>query len=43
VPVFRVPRHDPPEDAAAVLPATTPPKGAVRTMPNVVGRQGLEP
>ena len=29
--------------AAAVLPATTPPKGAVRAMPTSVGRQGLEP
>ncbi|SQD96886.1 MULTISPECIES: zinc ribbon domain-containing protein [Parafrankia] len=29
--------------AAAVLPATTPPKGAVRAMPTLVGRQGLEP
>ncbi|WP_045875827.1 recombinase family protein [Pseudofrankia sp. DC12] len=29
--------------AAAVLPATTPPKGAVRAMPTLVGRVGLEP
>ncbi len=43
VPVFRVPRPDPHEDAAAVLPATTPPKGAVRTMPNVEPVRGLEP
>jgi site-specific DNA recombinase len=42
-PVFKVPRPEPTEAAAAALPATTPPKGAVRTMPNRVGRVGLEP
>ncbi|WP_076818850.1 recombinase family protein [Pseudofrankia asymbiotica] len=42
-PVFRVPRLEPTEATAAALPATTPPKGAVRTMPNMVGRARLEP
>ncbi|WP_242606724.1 zinc ribbon domain-containing protein [Protofrankia symbiont of Coriaria ruscifolia] len=35
-PVFRVPRPEPTEATAAVLPATTPPKGAVRAMPTLV-------
>ncbi|CAO5151308.1 site-specific DNA recombinase [Frankia sp. AiPs1] len=42
-PVFRIPRPDPTETTAAALPATTRPKGAVRTMTNMVGRVGLEP
>ncbi|MDT3445112.1 MULTISPECIES: recombinase family protein [unclassified Pseudofrankia] len=42
-PIFRVPRPEPTEAATAALPATTPSKGTVRTMPNMVGRVGLEP
>ncbi|WP_131747652.1 recombinase zinc beta ribbon domain-containing protein [Frankia sp. Cppng1_Ct_nod] len=36
-------KNAPHRAAAAVLPATTPPKGAVRAMPTLVGRVGLEP
>ncbi|WP_322770279.1 hypothetical protein [Frankia sp. Cr1] len=36
-------KNAPHRAAAAVLPATTPPKGAVRAMPTLVGLRGLEP
>jgi site-specific DNA recombinase len=35
--------HAPHRGAAAVLPATTPPKGAVRAMPTLVELRGFEP
>lgn len=42
IPVFRIPQ---PRNnrAAPALPAETAPNGVVRTMTNLVGRQGLEP
>lgn len=43
VPVFRIPQPRNNDGAAPALPADTTPNGVVRTMTNLVGRQGLEP